>query len=328
MAFQYPSANEIMTEANKIPALAYEKLCEEADSYQEAYEEKYGEGSLALAGPRTLADYLDGMKTAFDWIPGVFESFTEPDLSALEKLTDSMRAAEGSFGSGGLGLATLAMDLMGEGGWDGTFSATFRANFLATLTGPESIPDNQKKVITTLREQMEANEAIFAAVRTDALQLAKNVITALEAVGDKSSDDISMGLCVAGIVVATAGVLLAPVTGGMSVGGALAVNLTLNSVSAAITVGDKLLPEDGDIPLDADTVNGVIDNMAAAMERLWTYITTEEDKIIKVLGENHEKIIALRQAANASGYSSPIMPLRPDLAVNMNKPGLLVDRLD
>ena len=330
MAYQYPSKDEILAEARKIPPLAWRKMKEETESYKEAYEQQYGEGSLndLETSPRELAEWMDSQEHAYDWIVGAFENFTEPDIKALEGLTESMRTAEKAFEGGGLGWIDTAKGYMGDGGWDGALSTNFVNNFLTPMSGPQSIPDNQLKIATVLRQQMEANEAIFAATRTDALNLAKRTITALEAVGDKSGDDTALGLAVAGAVISVAGVALAPVTGGMSIAAGLAVNLTIETVKGAIAVGDKFVPKDGDIPIGADTVNGVIRNMADAMTKMYETISTEEDKIVATLNTNYNNITTLRAAANSSGLSSPVMPLRPKLNGSMNDGGALTNGLD
>ena len=58
MAYQYPSKDEILAEARKIPPLAWRKMKEETESYKEAYEQQYGEEASVWAAIGYDAAYL------------------------------------------------------------------------------------------------------------------------------------------------------------------------------------------------------------------------------------------------------------------------------
>lgn len=307
----YPTAAQVMAEAKKIPPLAKKKMLEEADSWKEEMHERHPESRQYTEGQRNAWKHSVEAAHIYDWIPAAFEPFTKPDLDQLETLTESMRKSWQALYSGGTGVLDTAKDHLGDGGWDGALATNFVNNFLTPMTGERSIPANQLALAEALVKNMETIHALYGAARSDAYKLAKQTITALEACGDCKGSDIGLALAVTGAVISVAAVGLTPVTAGMSAVTGAAIMAGIEVAKGVFAVGDKFTPQDGNIPLGADTTGGVVNNMSSALVTLSTNIGQEEKKIIGYLNKSYQLVTQVRGEAKRSGMSSIFMPLKP-----------------
>ncbi|GLZ78126.1 hypothetical protein Afil01_29330 [Actinorhabdospora filicis] len=309
----YPTADQIMAEARKIPPLAKKKMIEESESWEEEMHERHP--NTKKYDPRLLHGWRYSVEAShiYDWIPAAFEPFTKPDLDQLETLTESMRKSWQALHSGGTGMLDTAKEQLGDGGWDGALATNFVNNFLTPMTGERSIPANQLSLAEALVKNMENIHELYGAARSDAYKLAKQTITALEACGDCKGSDIGLALAITGAVISVAGVALTPVTGGMSLVAGAVINTGIEVVKGGFAVGDKFTPEDGDIPLGADTTGGVVKNMSEALVKLSSGLERVEDRFIECLNRAYQNVTLVRGEAKKSGMSSIFMPLKPKL---------------
>ena len=131
------------------------------------------------------AAYDKEVEGSYDWIVPAFQEWAASDPDIFTEHIASIRGAEGRLGDGeALRLATSAqINLASQ--WDGAHCTNLR-NFLGTLL---VVPGNQQAVARTLRELLEAEQALYRQAQSNILQLADNVRPAIESSGQEGKPE-------------------------------------------------------------------------------------------------------------------------------------------
>jgi hypothetical protein len=127
------------------------------------------------------AAYDKEVESSYDWIVPAFQEWAASDPDVFTEHIAAIRRVEGRLGDGeALRLATSAqINLASQ--WDGAYCTNLR-NFLGTLL---LVRGNQQAVARTLRELLEAEQALYRQAQGNMLQLADNVRPAIEGTGEE-----------------------------------------------------------------------------------------------------------------------------------------------
>jgi hypothetical protein len=178
-------------------------------------------------------------------------------------------------------------------------------NFLGTLL---VVRGNQQAVARTLRELLEAEQALYRQAQGNMLQLADNVRLAIEGSGEEGKpehrtppDD--------------------PQCGGLDCRGCP--GDTVRWRVALCRRGDpqrdrrgirrrpSLLPAGSAKSLSADTVDGVLEKMSEVMAQARSDLAEREKDITSALQHNREALASLRRQAEDAKVNSPVVPAQP-----------------
>jgi hypothetical protein len=183
---------------------------------------------------------------------------------------------EGRLGDGeALRLATSAqINLASQ--WDGAYCTNLR-NFLGVLL---VVPGNQQAVARTLRELLEAEQALYRQAQGNMLQLADNVRPAIGGSGDERKPEHRTHLTILSAVAWIAGAALAIPSGGVSLYAGV---VTLNAIAAVSGAAASLLPAGSAKSLSADTVDGVLEKMSEVMTQARSDVAERERDITSAL---------------------------------------------
>jgi hypothetical protein len=264
------------------------------------------------------AAYDKEVEGSYDWIVPAFGEWAAADPDVLTGHIAAIRGAEGRLGDGeALRLATSAqINLASQ--WDGAHCTNLR-NFLGTLL---VVPANQQAVARTLRELLEAEQALYRQAQGNMLQLADNVRLALEASGEQDKPDHRAHLTILSAVAWIAGAALAIPSGGASI---YATVVTLNAIAAVSGAAAGLLPAGTAKSLSADTVDGVLEKMSGVMAQARSDLAEREKDITAALRHNHDALASLRRQAEDGKVNSPLVPAQPTIADAA--PGHIASRL-
>jgi hypothetical protein len=264
------------------------------------------------------AAYDKEVEGSYEWIVPAFAEWAASDPEVLGESIAAVRRAEGRLGDGeALRLATSAqINLASQ--WDGAHCTSLR-NFLGTLL---VIPGNQQAVARTLRELLEAEQALYRQAQSNMLQLADNVREAIEASGHEDKPDTHTHLTILSAVAWIAGAALAIPSGGASLYAGV---VTLNAIAAVSGAAASLLPSGSAKSLSADSVDGVLDKMSEVMAQARSDLAEREKDIASALRHNREALASLRREVEDAKVNSPIVP--PQATIVGAAPGGISSRL-
>jgi hypothetical protein len=213
---------------------------------------------------------------------------------------------EGRLGDGeALRLATSAqINLASQ--WDGAHCTNLR-NFLGTLL---VVRGNQQAVARTLRELLEAEQALYRQAQSNMLQLAGDVRVAIEGSGEEGKRETRTHLTILSAVAWIAGAALAIPSGGASVYAGV---VTLNAIAAVSGAAASLRPGGSAKSLSADTVDGVLEKMSEVMAQARSDLAEREKDITSALQHNLEALASLRHQAEDANVNSPVAPAQPTI---------------
>jgi hypothetical protein len=253
------------------------------------------------------AAYDKEVESSCEWIVPAFQEWAGSDPDAFAGHVAAIRAVEGRLGDGEvLRLATSAqINLASQ--WDGAHCTNLR-NFLGTLL---VVPGNQQAVARTLRELLEAEQALYRQAQSNILQLAENVRVAIEASGEEGKPETRTHLTILSAVAWIAGAALAIPSGGVSLYAGV---VTLNAIAAVSGAAASLLPGGSAKSLSADTVDGVLTKMSEVMAQARSDLAEREQDITAALQHNLEALASLRQQAEDVTVNSPLVPALPTIA--------------
>jgi hypothetical protein len=252
------------------------------------------------------AAYDKEVESSYEWIVPAFQEWAASDPDVFTGHIAAMRGAEGRLGDGeALRLATSAqINLASQ--WDGAYCANLR-NFLGTLL---VVPGNQQAVARTLRELLEAEQALYRQAQGNMLQLADNVRPAIEASGNAGKPETRTHLTILSAVAWIAGAALAIPSGGASLYAGV---VTLNAIAAVSSAAASLLPAGSAKSLSADTVDGVLEKMSEVMAQARSDLAEREKDITSALQHNLEALAGLRRQAEEATVNSPVVPAQPTI---------------
>jgi hypothetical protein len=253
------------------------------------------------------AAYDKEAESSYEWIVPAFQEWAASDPDAFTGHIAAIRVAEGRLGDGeALRLATSAqINLASQ--WDGAHCTNLR-NFLAALL---VVPGNQQAVARTLRELLEAEQALYRQAQGNMLQLADNVRPAIEASGDAGRPEHRTHLTILSAVAWIAGAALAIPSGGVSLYAGV---VTLNAIAAVSGAAASLLPTGSAKSLSADSVDGVLEKMSEVMAQARSDLAEREKDITSALQHNLEALASLRRGAEDAKVNSPVVPAQPTIA--------------
>lgn len=259
---------------------------------------------------QTVSEYMDSIDSMFGEIETAFMRFAEPDPADFDDLIAEIQEVEDRLATGEAETSAASALSALSSDWDGAFSTNLSTAFFGPM---EVIPQNLRVVAQTVRETLEANQAVFKTAQNNLYVLGQKTVEALETVTDKDPDDTKFGLAILAAVTAIGAAALAIPTGGTSV--ALYVGaVSLTTVSASATVASGLIPPEEPKPLGGETVDEVIANMYDGIQQAYSDINTAEDDIIKVLSDNYDEITEYTQQATKEKQASLLSPMRPSIA--------------
>jgi len=252
------------------------------------------------------AAYDKEVESSYEWIVPAFQEWAASDPDVFTGHIAAIRGVEGRLGDGeALRLATSAqIDLASQ--WDGAYCANLR-NFLGTLL---VVPGNQQAVARTLRELLEAEQALYRQAQGNMLQLADNVRPAIEASGDERKPEHRTYLTILSAVAWIAGAALAIPSGGASIYAGV---VTLNAIAAVSGAAAGLLPAGSAKSLSADTVDGVLEKMSEVMTQARSDLAEREKDITSALQHNLQALASLRRQAEDAKVNSPVVPAQPTI---------------
>ena len=269
---------------------AYGQWAEAYEQWQEQRPRHGGDGPPPPDKPLQLdriptselkAAYDKEVESSYDWIVPAFREWAASDPDVFTAHIAAMRGVEGRLGDGeALRLATSAqINLASQ--WDGAHCTNLR-NFLGALL---VVPGNQQAVARTLRELLEAEQALYRQAQGNMLQLADNVRPAIEASGDERKPETRTHLTILSAVAWIAGAALAIPSGGASLYAGV---VTLNAIAAVSGAAASLLPAGSAKSLSADTVDGVLEKTSEVMAQARSDLAEREKDITSALQHNLE----------------------------------------
>ena len=269
---------------------AYGQWAEAYEQWQEQRPRHGGDGPPPPDKPLQLdriptselkAAYDKEVESSYDWIVPAFREWAASDPDVFTAHIAAMRGVEGRLGDGeALRLATSAqVNLASQ--WDGAHCTNLR-NFLGALL---VVPGNQQAVARTLRELLEAEQALYRQAQGNMLQLADNVRPAIEASGDERKPETRTHLTILSAVAWIAGAALAIPSGGASLYAGM---VTLNAIAAVSGAAASLLPAGSAKSLSADTVDGVLEKTSEVMAQARSDLAEREKDITSALQHNLE----------------------------------------
>jgi hypothetical protein len=264
------------------------------------------------------AAYDKEVESSYDWIVAAFQEWAASDPDVFAEHIAAIRGAEGRLGDGeALRLATSAqINLASQ--WDGAYCTNLR-NFLGTLL---VVRGNQQAVARTLRELLEAEQALYRQAQGNMLQLADNTRLAIEGSGGEGKPEHRTHLTILSAVAWIAGAALAIPSGGVSLYAGV---VTLNAIAAVSGAAASLLPTGTAQSLSADTVDGVLEKMSEVMAQARSDLAEREKDITSALQHNLEALASLRRQAEDAKVNGPVVPTQP--AIVDAAPGQISSRL-
>ena len=252
------------------------------------------------------AAYDKEVESSYEWIVPAFQEWAASDPDVFTGHIAAIRGTEGRLGDGeAFRLATSAqIDLASQ--WDGAHCTNLR-NFLGTLL---VVRGNQQAVARTLRELLEAEQALYRQAQGNMLQLAGNVRVAIEGSGEEGKPEHRTHLTILSAVAWIAGAALAIPSGGASIYAGV---VTLNALAAVSGAAAGLLPAGSAKSLGADTVDGVLEKMSEVMAQARSDLAEREKDITSALWHNLEALASLRRQAEDANVNSPVAPAQPTI---------------
>ena len=292
---------------------AYGEWAEAYEQWQKQRPRHGGDGPPAPDKPLQLdriptselkAAYDKEVESSYDWIVAAFQEWAASDPDVFTGHIAAIQGVEGRLGDGeALRLATSAqINLASQ--WDGAHCTNLR-NFLGTLL---VVRGNQQAVARTLRELLEAEQALYRQAQGNMLQLADNTRLAIEGSGGEGKPEHRTHLTILSAVAWIAGAALAIPSGGASLYAGV---VTLNAIAAVSGAAASLLPAGSAKSLSADTVDGVLGKMSEVMAQARSDLAEREKDITSALQHNLEALASLRRQAEDAKVNSPVVPAQP-----------------
>jgi len=252
------------------------------------------------------AAYDKEVEGSYEWIVPAFGEWAASDPDVFTGHIAAMRGVEGRLGDGeALRLATSAqINLASQ--WDGAYCTNLR-NFLGTLL---VVRGNQQAVARTLRELLEAEQALCRQAQSDMLQLAGDVRLAIEGSGGEGQPEHRTHLTILSAVAWIAGAALAIPSGGASIYAGV---VTLNAIAAVSGAAASLRSAGGGKSLSADTVDGVLEKMSEVMAQARSDLAEREKDITSALQHNLQALASLRRQAEDAKVNSAVAPAQPTI---------------
>lgn len=309
-----PTDPELEAAVNKLIETAKNKAQDEADKARRAVE-RTGitfEGDVAEY-PYTPQEVTEMIEKGCEEIRERYKPIYTPNPEAFSDMIKNMQSVEATMGAyapgadidedtevigGGGDLELLRTAVTDMGDWQGDLRDTFVDNYLTPF--PRIIA-TQGGLARFLRQHAQLMRAIYARRRADAKYLAEEAVNAIEAIDDSKGHDLKIALA-AIIGVATL----------VGAGAGMAVALGSAAVIVGTDMGSNFVEEDKKVPLGADTVQGVVDNLFKALDESDKTMVEDEEKVMEAL-INIEGIAYPMVMGPESGKGTELVPMMPEI---------------
>ncbi|MFD0559991.1 hypothetical protein FB566_3972 [Stackebrandtia endophytica] len=180
--------------------------------------------------------------------------------------------------------------------WDGALRNELVEKYLTPLY--PNIIATQGSLARYLREHAEIMKRIYERRRRDAKKIAEQGTEAVEAITDSKGSDLKLFLSIIGGLIGLGTAVAGPFASGVA--GPLAMGLSSASYSAASAIGGNFIPDDKkEVPLGADTVREVFENIYEALKQSDGTMRDEEDEVLKSLQHVEVAVYPLVMGTNA-----------------------------
>jgi len=252
------------------------------------------------------AAYEEQLKATYEWIVPAFREWAAHNPDALTPGITALRAVEDRLGDGqAVRFATSAqINLASQ--WDGSYCTNLR-NFLTSFL---VMPGNQQTITRTLRELLEAEQALYRQAQGNMLQLAEKAEQAVKACGTENRSETRTYLTILSAVTWIAGAALAIPSGGASIYAGV---VTFNALAAVSGAAASLLPGGDAKSIGADNVEEVLENVSQVMREARAQIAARDQDITTALDHNHQTLAAVRQHSTVTGTAGPVTPSQPTI---------------
>jgi hypothetical protein len=251
-------------------------------------------------------EYEKQLEDSYDWIVPAFQVWAARDPDALASGITALKAAEDRLGDGQAVRFANSAQINLASQWDGSYCTNLR-NFLASFL---IMPGNQQAIARTLRELLEAEQALYRQAQGNMLQLAEKAEEAIKACGTENRPETRTFLTILSAVTWIAGAALAIPSGGASIYAGV---VTFNAVAAVSGAAASLLPGGDAKSIGADRVDDVLENVSQVMHEARAQIAQREQDIVAALEHNHQTLAALRQRSEVTGTAGPVTPSEPTI---------------
>jgi hypothetical protein len=262
------------------------------------------QSSAVIAEAR--AEYEKQLQESYAWIVPAFQAWAAHDPDALTPGIAAIKAAEDRLGDGQAVRFASSAQINLASQWDGSYCTNLR-NFLASFL---IMPGNQQIVARTLRELLEAEQALYRQAQGNMLQLAEKAEEAIKACGTENRPETRTFLTILSAVAWIAGAALAIPSGGASIYAGV---VSFNAVAAVSGAAASLLPGGDPKSIGADKVDDVVGNVSQVMAEARGQLAARERDIVAALEHNHQALVAVRQRSADSGTAGPVTPSQPTI---------------
>jgi hypothetical protein len=251
-------------------------------------------------------EYERHLEDSYRWIVPAFQAWAAHDPDALTPGIAAIKAAEDRLGDGQAVRFANSAQINLASQWDGSYCTNLR-NFLGSFL---IMPGNQQTIARTLRELLEAEQALYRQAQGNMLQLAEKAEEAIKACGTENRPETRTFLTILSAVTWIAGAALAIPSGGASIYAGV---VTFNAVAAVSGAAASLLPGGDAKSIGADKVDDVLENVSQVMREARAQIAAREQDIVAALEHNHQTLATVRQRSADLGTAGPVTPSRPTI---------------
>ena len=195
--------------------------------------------------------------------------------------------------------------------WDGALRNELVEKYLTPLY--PNIIATQGSLARYLREHAEIMKRIYERRRRDAKKIAEQGTEAIEAINDSKGSDLKLVLSIIGALVGFGAAVAGPFASGVA--GPLAIGLSSASWSAANAIGGNFIADDKkEVPLGADTVREVVENIYEALKKSDETMQDEEGEVLESLQHIEVAIYPMTMGSNEElEKGSDLAPMWPKL---------------
>ena len=251
-------------------------------------------------------EYVKHLEEAYAWIVPAFQAWAAHDPDTLTPGIAAIQGVEYRLGDGQAVRFASSAQINLASQWDGSYCTNLR-NFLASFL---IMPGNQQTIARTLRELLEAEQALYRQAQGNMLQLAEKAEEAIKACGTENRPETRTFLTILSAVTWIAGAALAIPSGGASIYAGV---VTFNAVAAVTGAAASLLPGGDPKSIGADRVDDVLKKVSQVMQEARSQITAREQDIVTALEHNHRTLAAVRERSAATATAGPVTPSEPTI---------------
>lgn len=251
--------------------------------------------------PRYGPQWWDNLRQMCEEVPKRFEPFSQlprPDdydaainhvKKALHKLSNGEDNQDPISTNESVYIANTELTKLSGmesyiAGWTGKAAVEFKANFVDPFP---AVVRNQFIIVAALKSALEAEQAMWKAMRENVDKIAHDTLTALDNMGESGSNEWTMVFTVISSVAAVAAV---PLTGGASV-------LTVTAIGAAAQVVAAAAPEDSPkLQVSGEHADQVLASMFECLNKLQEEIDRTDRKISDALADLIGSVYAERDS--------------------------------